>query len=668
MAFRRKDVKKSSYYVWFLGAKECEGLRGEQLIYPVLHHFTDRENISESSKVTIQVSNKGIKIVQNVPRKGCKLAATLAGKTEQIKHFIPHSAITSVVQEEDTVCCILLIYNPVTKCPVHIHAYRCDSVETASSLRGQLQSLIERPENQRKFKEIEARLAAKGFQVSPASVMGNGNCNNKKNIAPISASSMPINSASANGINHLLSHYNHGKYISNKLHKKLSSDGRSIRTNSSDQTDDSFSSSLNSASGGSGAGLAKEAGVKGPAVEMTDSKVATLYESLAAELKAKLGNPKSGPILLPPRDYDTISRKQGKLSGIKARKSTNSQIVGPILEVSGGDEADTGEKLKPVKAERNGKSKSVSKNNVSSSPSKALVSASSSASSSCNKPSRPQSSCKSSSGIGSDKAIPPSPELAHHLHHSKFRVDKVPAKGKPITSSSLSSSSSRIHHHSSSSSSQKLINSSSSPINSSDDSDDFNWSPVTDNNGDDWSSSSDSGTQRPGHVPPPVIPKVKSASLITSPISKQRIDDKPGMPSKHPVKKAALSNSKPIHEQPPKYYFPDPQHGEFSPLNRSKLMSSNSASSASPSSCSSSSSQMKRLSANSNGQYHGRSSLISDITDRNSNLKPVPNFIQTSSPVSQYHHHHHHHHPYPSHPHQFNQYHPPHHHRSPITY
>lgn len=35
---------------------------------------------------------------------------------------------------------------------------RCDSLETATLLKQQLQTLIERPENQKKFAEIEGRL------------------------------------------------------------------------------------------------------------------------------------------------------------------------------------------------------------------------------------------------------------------------------------------------------------------------------------------------------------------------------------------------------------------------------------------------------------------------------------------------------------------------------
>ena len=75
----------------------------------------------------------------------------------------------------------------------------------------------------------------------------------------------------------------------------------------------------------------------GPATccsEEAASAVTQMYESLAAELKAKLGNPEAAPILLPPRDYDTLSRRQGKLTGIESRRSTNPQLVGPAPAVS----------------------------------------------------------------------------------------------------------------------------------------------------------------------------------------------------------------------------------------------------------------------------------------------------------------------------------------------
>lgn len=147
MAFRRKEIKKAYYYVCFLGAKESTGLRGEQYIRPVLRQLVNIERRSEPCKVTIQVSGKGIKIIQNVPKKqpnrqiapqqhanesqptnGNQSSAAAPPtkqiaaqpnstvKMEQIKHFIPDHAITSALQSEDVVCIILLLYNPLTGC------------------------------------------------------------------------------------------------------------------------------------------------------------------------------------------------------------------------------------------------------------------------------------------------------------------------------------------------------------------------------------------------------------------------------------------------------------------------------------------------------------------------------------------------------------------------
>ena len=321
MAFKRKDVKKASYYVWFLGAKESKGLRGDEYVMPVLTFLIDKERQLEPSKVTLQVSNKGIKIVQTliVPKRSAQsvgvhhksaniFSTSSSPKTEQIKHMIPHHSITWVSQEEDIICCILLIYNPITKCPVHVHAYRCDSIETATVLRNQLQILIDRPENQKKFREIEMRLAAKGL--------------------------MPDTSPVPPGIDYM------------PTRKTLNSDGRSTRTEGSDNSDESVDSSYlgyhntnhriqksfpkltRSHSSVNNCSI-NDTNLNNSEVSAGNERVSTLYESLAAEFRAKLGNPKTGPILLPPRDYDTISRKRGKLEGIEYRKSTNTQIVGP---------------------------------------------------------------------------------------------------------------------------------------------------------------------------------------------------------------------------------------------------------------------------------------------------------------------------------------------------
>ncbi|XP_017785087.1 PREDICTED: SUN domain-containing protein 2 [Nicrophorus vespilloides] len=261
----KKEIKKSSYYVWFLGAKEAKGLRGSEYILPIIENLEEREKDIEPFKVTLQVSHKGLKIVQNIVSQGNKKP-----KNETIKHFIPHNTITCVHQKDDIIACILLLFNPVTKCPLHVHAYRCDSLETASLLKHQLQTLIEKPENQKKFVEIEGRLGRSSQ---------NNNNNNNSN---------------------------------KKFESSIGSDtGNSTRE--SESSEERFEST---------------------------SRVATLYDSVAAELRAKL-NKNDVPILLPPRDYDTVHRQKGNLTGIELRRCLNSNIVGQNvkgrrLESSGG--------------------------------------------------------------------------------------------------------------------------------------------------------------------------------------------------------------------------------------------------------------------------------------------------------------------------------------------
>jgi hypothetical protein len=52
-----------------------------------------------------------------------------------------------------------------------------------------------------------------------------------------------------------------------------------------------------------------------------------LFDSLAAELREKL-NGNGPPLLLPPRDYDTVHRSKGNLAAIELRRCQNKFIVG----------------------------------------------------------------------------------------------------------------------------------------------------------------------------------------------------------------------------------------------------------------------------------------------------------------------------------------------------
>lgn len=258
MALRlRRDVQKASYYVWFLGAEEARGLRGSRVINPVLPYLIERSREQEPLKVTLQVSHKGIKILQG-----------------SSKHFIPHSAITSSVQKDDIVACVLLLYNPTTKCPLHVHAYRCDSETTAEALHQQLQVLINRPENQKRFAELETRLGISpvtGLQIEP-----------QEKRTPRRFESSP-----------------------KRFESSLGSDtGTSTR-----ESECSEESPLQSQ------------------MSPIPKHKKNLFDSLAAELRAKL-NGNGPPLLLPPRDYDTVHRSKGNLAAIELRRCQNSLIVG----------------------------------------------------------------------------------------------------------------------------------------------------------------------------------------------------------------------------------------------------------------------------------------------------------------------------------------------------
>ncbi|XP_059222599.1 uncharacterized protein LOC106095381 [Stomoxys calcitrans] len=281
MALRlRRDVQKASYYVWFLGAEEAKGLRGNRVINSVLPYLIDRSRSQEPIKVTLQVSHKGIKIIQG-----------------SSKHFIPHSAITSSVQTDDIVACVLLLYNPITKCPLHVHAYRCDSETTAEALNQQLQILINRPENQKRFEELESRLGIiPGMPPSKSS--NHDEMIHKKEI-------------------HHQQQQQHSRTRHEAPPKRLLSSMGSDTGNSTRESEGSEDINGNSPMSRSPSGL------KPLPLQQNNE----LFDSLAAELRAKL-NGNGPPLLLPPRDYDTVHRSKGNLAAIELRRCRNSLIVG----------------------------------------------------------------------------------------------------------------------------------------------------------------------------------------------------------------------------------------------------------------------------------------------------------------------------------------------------
>ena len=67
--------------------------------------------------------------------------------------------------------------------------------------------------------------------------------------------------------------------------------------------------------------------IEEPEPDFYDSQEKQNMQALASELKEKL-QLRKGPILLPPKDYDTVHRKQGRLENISLRKSLNEILVG----------------------------------------------------------------------------------------------------------------------------------------------------------------------------------------------------------------------------------------------------------------------------------------------------------------------------------------------------
>lgn len=90
MALRlKKDVQKASYYVWFLGAQESKELRGERVLVSTIPRLIDRSRHQEPLKVTLQISHKGLKIIQVSVGYPIQLVScrTFRGAQRNFNHF-----------------------------------------------------------------------------------------------------------------------------------------------------------------------------------------------------------------------------------------------------------------------------------------------------------------------------------------------------------------------------------------------------------------------------------------------------------------------------------------------------------------------------------------------------------------------------------------------------
>ena len=270
--FGKKEKSKDSqkFYVEFLGWIETKGLRGRKYTDPVVENLRRKQkNWQTPPKFTLQVSNQEIKISQDVEEKKKRKIKTVNYPIIPTRDvtYVSQASNPTTGRPDDVVACIYLGYVPRTKKYVHVHVYRFDTAETATQYVKLLNNIIAAHSD--RTKEIELSLASKGFINDPRLMDSDGYSNSRTDSAADSGAS-------------------------------------TFSENSFPDMDDIEP-------------------------DLQSLKETLAYDSVTDELKHKLNfTKKEGtPILLPPKDYDTISRARGNLELIEKRKCLNETIVGP---------------------------------------------------------------------------------------------------------------------------------------------------------------------------------------------------------------------------------------------------------------------------------------------------------------------------------------------------
>ncbi|CAI5445855.1 unnamed protein product [Caenorhabditis angaria] len=188
--FFQSKIAKSHFYVWYLGSKEADGVRGSAVVLPVMRQLLKESFKKTPSKATVQISSKGLKLIQSVP------AMSRSGKVKMqlVKFQIAANCITYSIcgkaPFDDVIGVVMLVLNPEMQSPMHVHCYRCDSAETAQIMLANLQLLLSRPDVQRSISDLEHRLFLSGLLVPR--INNNNNSSSNTNLS----SSRPQRSSS----------------------------------------------------------------------------------------------------------------------------------------------------------------------------------------------------------------------------------------------------------------------------------------------------------------------------------------------------------------------------------------------------------------------------------------------------------------------------------------
>uniref|UniRef100_A0AC34RAT7 PID domain-containing protein n=1 Tax=Panagrolaimus sp. JU765 TaxID=591449 RepID=A0AC34RAT7_9BILA len=161
--WKSSATAKSHFYVWYLGSKEADGVKGQSVVLPVMRQLL-RESFRKSpNKATVQISTKGLKLIQSV------LTVSKSGKmkVQLVKIGVAANCITFSMTGkppfDDVVGVVMLVLNPEMRNPMHVHCYRCDCPESAAILQANLQLLIGRPENQKMIVSLQEKLFMTGM-------------------------------------------------------------------------------------------------------------------------------------------------------------------------------------------------------------------------------------------------------------------------------------------------------------------------------------------------------------------------------------------------------------------------------------------------------------------------------------------------------------------------
>jgi len=343
----RPRTTKSKYSALYVGSAPCTELPNVDDVAAAVRDLVRGGGGSSTSstlpRLALTVSGKGLKVVRARSDAGRRRRRGPGGRGAMdsggsVRHALTDVALVGHGVEEDVRAAagvVLHGFDGDTGGWLHVHAYWFDDggPDAAARFVRQLTELMDTPQHRDAVRQLEATMIA-GGQLRPRS-------RNPPAVADVAVRRR----SKANG--------KAGKYARQRLSAadaavyrqpeveicrqsslKTNDDckwperqARVSRTGSCDLVDAEYIMWYDAPPPDDDAGsrLRRAASVEVP----------TPVASLTSELRARLAT--GAPILLPPKDYDTMSRSRGNLNGIDERRCVNVDIVGGRTRRSASD-------------------------------------------------------------------------------------------------------------------------------------------------------------------------------------------------------------------------------------------------------------------------------------------------------------------------------------------